>query len=88
VDRADLLDHDLFNRSFHQVVIMRKDGAGSEDEVLQEIELGYDANEMMIFYHGESVEIMGLKQMFEFPQTELTRDRQGELGHYVLGLHA
>jgi hypothetical protein len=65
-----------------------KDRAGSEDKVLQEIELGHNANQMVIFHHGESIEIISLKQMLKFPQAELPRDRQGELGHDILGLHA
>ena len=66
---------------------MRKDGAGSEDEVFQEIELGYDANKMVIFYHGKSVEIIDIKQVLKFTQADLPRDRLNELGHYFLGLH-
>jgi hypothetical protein len=61
MDRANVGDHDLCDRSFHQLVIMGEDRAGSEHEVSQEIELRHDANEMMVFNYGKSVEIVGLK---------------------------
>jgi hypothetical protein len=40
---------------------VRKDCAGSEHEVFQEVELRDDANESMVLNDGKSVEIVGLE---------------------------